>query len=125
MQNIFCCAIKIQTNEIVLNTIVRNRIRENGLKIHLAIAFKFVLRLTCYVLLIIQREHITEFSNLYFYLLGEEHEATVHTSDGPEPLMRTSWMQLARLDAKHIGMYYCIANNSIGEASTSSVVSML
>ncbi|KAL0129912.1 hypothetical protein PUN28_001872 [Cardiocondyla obscurior] len=58
-------------------------------------------------------------------LPGEEHEATVHTSEGPEPLMRTSWMQLARLNAKHIGMYYCIANNSIGEASSSSFVSIL
>ncbi|XP_071626348.1 insulin-like growth factor-binding protein-related protein 1 [Temnothorax longispinosus] len=57
-------------------------------------------------------------------LPGEEHEATVHTSEGPEPLMRTSWMQLARLDEKHIGMYHCIANNSVGEASMSSFVSM-
>lgn len=55
---------------------------------------------------------------------GEEHEATVHTSDGPEPLMRTSWMQLARLNKEHIGMYYCIANNSMGEASAASFVSM-
>ncbi|XP_012221578.2 insulin-like growth factor-binding protein-related protein 1 [Linepithema humile] len=54
----------------------------------------------------------------------EKHEATVHTSDGPEPLMRTSWMQLARLNKEHIGIYYCIANNSIGEASAASFVSM-
>ncbi|KYM95018.1 Kazal-type serine protease inhibitor domain-containing protein 1 [Cyphomyrmex costatus] len=58
-------------------------------------------------------------------LPGEEHQAIIHTSDGPEPLMRTSWMQLARLDEEHMGMYYCIANNSIGEASTSSFVSVL
>ncbi|RLU26166.1 hypothetical protein DMN91_002332 [Ooceraea biroi] len=57
-------------------------------------------------------------------LPGEEHEATVHTSEGPEPLMRTSWMQLARLSKEHIGMYHCIANNSMGEASTAAFVSM-
>lgn len=55
----------------------------------------------------------------------KEHQATVHTVDGPEPLMRTSWMQLVQLDEKHIGMYHCIANNSIGQASTSSFVSIL
>ncbi|XP_011143747.2 insulin-like growth factor-binding protein-related protein 1 [Harpegnathos saltator] len=57
-------------------------------------------------------------------LPGEEHDATVHTSEGPEPLMRTSWMQLARLNKEHTGMYHCIANNSIGEASAASFVSM-
>ncbi|KAL6446258.1 hypothetical protein ACFW04_001104 [Cataglyphis niger] len=57
-------------------------------------------------------------------LPGKEHEATVHTSDGPEPLMRTSWMQLSRLNKEHIGIYHCIANNSIGEASATSFVSM-
>ncbi|KAG7190535.1 hypothetical protein KM043_006636 [Ampulex compressa] len=58
-------------------------------------------------------------------LPGEELEATVHTSEGPEPLMRTSWMQLPRVSKEHIGMYHCIANNSIGETSAAFFVSML
>ncbi|XP_012287525.1 insulin-like growth factor-binding protein-related protein 1 [Orussus abietinus] len=58
-------------------------------------------------------------------LPSEEHEGTVDTREGPEPLTRTSWMQLARLDRNLIGTYHCIASNSIGETSTASTVSVL
>ncbi|OAD55873.1 Kazal-type serine protease inhibitor domain-containing protein 1 [Eufriesea mexicana] len=57
-------------------------------------------------------------------LPGESEETTVHSSVGPEPFMRTSWMQLPRVNKEHIGMYHCIAKNSLGEASSASFVSI-
>ncbi|XP_012167614.1 insulin-like growth factor-binding protein-related protein 1 [Bombus vosnesenskii] len=57
-------------------------------------------------------------------LPGEAQGATVHSSVGPEPLMRTSWMQLPRVTKEYVGMYHCIAKNSWGEASSASFVSM-
>lgn len=56
--------------------------------------------------------------------LGDNHGATVHSSTGPEPFMRTSWMQLASVTTEHVGMYHCIANNSLGMASSVSSVSI-
>lgn len=56
--------------------------------------------------------------------IGEAQGATVHSSVGPEPLMRTSWMQLPRVTKENVGMYHCIAKNSWGEASSASFVSM-
>ncbi|XP_066598511.1 insulin-like growth factor-binding protein-related protein 1 [Prorops nasuta] len=53
-----------------------------------------------------------------------DHEATVNISEGPEPLMRTSWMQLARFSKEQSGMYNCIANNSMGEASSVASVTL-
>ncbi|KOC60263.1 Kazal-type serine protease inhibitor domain-containing protein 1 [Habropoda laboriosa] len=58
-------------------------------------------------------------------LPGEAHGATIHSSLGPEPFMRTSWLQLARVTKTHIGVYYCIAKNSLGEARSASFVSTL
>ncbi|KAK0083738.1 hypothetical protein PV325_008295 [Microctonus aethiopoides] len=58
-------------------------------------------------------------------LPSNEHGSTVHTSDGPESLMRTSWLQLNQINEKYVGTYQCIANNTIGEASTASYVTIL
>lgn len=57
-------------------------------------------------------------------ILDDDHDGVVKTKDGPEPRMRTSWMQLPRLEKNHIGTYYCIASNSVGEASISSFLSI-
>ncbi|XP_015593611.1 insulin-like growth factor-binding protein-related protein 1 [Cephus cinctus] len=58
-------------------------------------------------------------------LPSKEHEGVVSTNDGPEPLMKTSWMQLVRMEKRLVGTYRCIANNTMGEASAAAFVSML
>lgn len=67
------------------------------------------------------------FCNNVFLLkiLDDDHDGVVKTKDGPEPRMRTSWMQLSHLNKTHIGTYYCIAANSVGEASISSFLSII
>ncbi|XP_043268755.1 insulin-like growth factor-binding protein-related protein 1 [Venturia canescens] len=57
-------------------------------------------------------------------LPNKEHEATVQTSEGPEALMRTSWLQLAKFSENHVGTYHCITNNTIGDSSTAAFVSL-
>ncbi|XP_033220019.1 insulin-like growth factor-binding protein-related protein 1 [Belonocnema kinseyi] len=57
-------------------------------------------------------------------LPNEDHDGVVRTKDGPEPMMRTSWMQLPRLEKDHAGTYHCIASNSVGEASSTSFLSI-
>ena len=56
---------------------------------------------------------------------GEKHEALVHTSEVPETLIQSSWLQLARLGEQHVGWYYCIANNTIGESGTFAYISLI
>lgn len=58
-------------------------------------------------------------------LPNDDHDGVVKTKDGPEPRMRTSWMQLPHLEKSHVGTYYCIATNSVGEASISSFLSII
>ncbi|XP_058797594.1 insulin-like growth factor-binding protein-related protein 1 [Phymastichus coffea] len=54
----------------------------------------------------------------------EWEDGAVNTSEDPESTIRSSWLQLERLDKRHAGTYHCIANNSIGEASAFSTVSI-
>ncbi|XP_076245157.1 insulin-like growth factor-binding protein-related protein 1 [Calliopsis andreniformis] len=58
-------------------------------------------------------------------LPAKEHEATIHINMDAEALTRSSWLQLPRLGQKHVGKYYCIANNTLGEASTTSHVTIV
>lgn len=56
---------------------------------------------------------------------GEELFAEVSSIDGPESNLKISWMLLSRLEKVNAGKYYCIANNTVGETITSSIVSLL
>lgn len=58
------------------------------------------------------------------FFAGQELEAAVITRDGPESFMKTSWVLFSYLNKEHAGTYYCIANNSLGESSTSSFISL-
>ena len=41
---------------------------------------------------------------------------------GPEPLMVTGWMQIMSLDPSYIGIYHCIASNSLGKVYSMATV---
>uniref|UniRef100_A0A0C9PWR9 KAZALD1 protein n=1 Tax=Fopius arisanus TaxID=64838 RepID=A0A0C9PWR9_9HYME len=58
-------------------------------------------------------------------LPNEEHGGTVHTTDGPENLMKTSWMQVSSVMRQHSGTYQCIANNTLGHASSAAFLSVM
>ncbi|XP_014208088.1 insulin-like growth factor-binding protein-related protein 1 [Copidosoma floridanum] len=54
----------------------------------------------------------------------ELDDAVVNNSMNNNTLMRTSWLQLEHLRQHHVGTYHCVANNSIGQASAFSSVSI-
>lgn len=68
------------------------------------------------------KKKINEIINLMEFTDDEWKDGTVNTSEDPESTMRSSWLQLERLEKRHAGTYHCIANNSIGEASAFSKV---
>ncbi|XP_008556012.1 insulin-like growth factor-binding protein-related protein 1 [Microplitis demolitor] len=58
-------------------------------------------------------------------LPNAEYDSTVNTREESELFMRTSWLQVGKITKQHIGTYQCIANNTLGDASTESIVSIL
>ncbi|XP_031786650.1 insulin-like growth factor-binding protein-related protein 1 [Nasonia vitripennis] len=67
--------------------------------------------------------HAADGSRVLRFPNDELEEAYVNTSEG-DSLMRSSWLQLARLQHQHLGTYHCIANNSVGQASAASIVAI-
>ncbi|CAD6245131.1 GSCOCG00013544001-RA-CDS, partial [Cotesia congregata] len=59
------------------------------------------------------------------FFLKNYYGSTVNTREESEQFMRTSWMQVGKMTRDHIGTYQCIANNSIGDVSSESIVSTL
>ncbi|XP_012252756.2 insulin-like growth factor-binding protein-related protein 1 isoform X2 [Athalia rosae] len=51
----------------------------------------------------------------FIELPGPEHDAVINSMDGPDPMTRSSTMQLARLTKDHRGSYECIASNPSGK----------
>ncbi|XP_011298928.1 insulin-like growth factor-binding protein-related protein 1 [Fopius arisanus] len=71
------------------------------------------------------RNDLLDEIHLKYVILDEEHGGTVHTTDGPENLMKTSWMQVSSVMRQHSGTYQCIANNTLGHASSAAFLSVM
>ncbi|XP_043492668.1 insulin-like growth factor-binding protein-related protein 1 isoform X2 [Polistes fuscatus] len=56
---------------------------------------------------------------------NEEYVISVEKNIDPKSWTKTSWLQLPRLTKDHVGTYYCMANNSIGDAAATSQVSIV
>lgn len=49
-------------------------------------------------------------------LPSDDQSVSIQMRGGPEPLMVTGWAQIMYLDPTYIGIYHCIASNSLGQA---------